>query len=109
MTFIGTSDPDGCQKIVDIFVYKAPDYNCHPKPCAISTVYQPTIDPNKQFYALSAFLFNLRDINALDENGRFTPRGTTIAARAYCSKVILQNALKFLKICMLLSLYRLTC
>lgn len=88
VTFIGSSDPVNCKKTVEDFVYKVPAYRCYPKPCAISNVYQPTVSPSKTFYALSAFLFNLQDINAIGKDGTFTPASVTQAANKYCSQTL---------------------
>lgn len=88
VTFIGTGDPDECVELINDIVYKVQDPDhCSPKPCAIGSVYQPSIK-NQTFYAVSAFYFplwNLGVVNNTDHS--FSPAETTQAAYQYCRKV----------------------
>ena len=86
--FLGTGHPAQCVEIIEQIVYKVQDENrCSPEPCGIGTVYQPLIDPNKTFYALSAFRYTLDTVGAVAEDGTFSPADTLERAYTYCSKV----------------------
>jgi len=68
-------------------VHKAEPTRCYPKPCAIGVYYQPTIDPDMQFYAVGAFHFALVAIGAVSDNDVYVPRTGFEKAAEYCAKV----------------------
>lgn len=86
-TFVGTGDPSECVALLERFIYKTDPHRCHPKPCAIGSVYQPHIPPNQTFYTIGAFYFIIKDLNVINKNGTFTPADVYKAAFDYCSKV----------------------
>ena len=68
------------------FVYKTPS-RCWPKPCAIGTVYQPTISSDMQFYALSAFVYGANALRATNAENKCSPMQLREAAIYYCTLV----------------------
>jgi len=86
-TFVGTSDPTACLGLLQKLVYKADPSLCQPKPCAIGAFYQPTLPPNMDFYAVGGFIWTLRSIGALDQDGRYIPSVGFEKAFEYCQKV----------------------
>lgn len=85
-TFVGTSDPTACLGLLQKLVYKADPSLCQPKPCAIGAFYQPTLPPNMDFYAVGGFIWTLRSIGALDQDGRYIPSVGFEKAFEYCQK-----------------------
>lgn len=84
--FIGTGDPSQCVAVLERVIYKVDSHRCHPKPCAIGSVYQPNIPPSQTFYTVGAFYFILNDLKVLSVNGTFTPAQAYEAAFNFCSK-----------------------
>jgi len=83
-TFQGTGNPEACLDLLKELVYKDP---CKPKPCAIGAVYQPTLPPDMDFYAVGSFHYTLDAIDALDKDGRYIPSVGFEKAIEYCRKV----------------------
>ena len=88
-TFNGSGDPAGCIQLLHRIVRKAEPSSCYPKPCAIGVFYQPTIDSETSFYALDAFIYALKPIDALTTDGTYVPRTGFEKAAEFCSKVYL--------------------
>ena len=86
--FEGNGDPTKCEEIMEEYVFQVDPDRCYPKPCSIGSVYQPSIKETKTFYAVSAYLYTLKAIKALDDEDRFSPDGTLQAAKEYCVKVM---------------------
>lgn len=85
-TLVGTGNPSECVALLEKFIYKNEPHRCHPKPCAIGSVYQPNIPPNQTFYTIGAFYFIIKDLKVINEDGIFTPVDVYKAAFNYCSK-----------------------
>lgn len=87
-TFVGTGEPHVCSTMLHRLVYKAIEpWHCHPKPCAIGTYYQPTIQPTQKFYALGAFNGMVKTLGVMLPNGSFSPARTYETAVNFCSTV----------------------
>lgn len=84
--FVGTGDPHQCAHLLGHLVKKTNPRFCHPKPCAIDKVYQPSIHPDQTFYALSVFPMIFRDLQVLDDKNSFTPAMVFEKAYDYCKK-----------------------
>ena len=82
----GSGNFTKCEEIIDKFVYKSPS-RCWPKPCAIGTVYQPTISSDMQFYALSAFIFGAKHLQVRDEHNKYSPGQLRDTASSFCGMV----------------------
>lgn len=98
--FLGSSSPSECLNIISIFLQKSHS-TCYPKPCAIGSIYQPSIGSDI-FYATVGFAFTAADLNATDSLGRLDINKLNKTAHIYCSKVsLLKNpcALWFLFWC----------
>ena len=84
----GSGNVTECEDILDHFVYKTPDPSrCWPKPCAIGTVYQPTISTDMEFYALSGFVYGVQALHVADDEDMYSPDMLREAALAYCVMV----------------------
>jgi len=95
-TFVGTGDVSGCIRLFDQIIHKVKPGDCNPKPCAIGDFYQPSIDPNKTYYAVGAYRRTLGLINASNSDGIYVPRTGFENASEFCVKVsITCNRLKF--------------
>jgi len=87
ITFIGSGKPQQCTEVLHNLVYKADlPWHCFPKPCAIGSTYQPTIQSYQLFYLIGAFIFAVKSIGARTVNGRVTPQDVTAAAFEFCAK-----------------------
>jgi len=85
--FQGTGYAPGCLRILNELLNKADPSDCHPKPCAIGTVYQPTIHKKINFYAVGGFRYALRDIGAVRPDGIFVPQTGFVKGAEFCSSV----------------------
>ncbi len=87
VNYTGTGQPEVCLSILNHHVYSVPEEQCHPKPCSVGSVYQPTIQ-NEQFFAVSAFIYPLRTLGLLDtDDWTFSPAETEAAALSFCKRV----------------------
>jgi len=86
-TFVGTGDVLGCLRLLNQFVHKVEPSDCNPKPCAIGSFYQPTIDPSISFYAIGSFRYALEAIDAVTSDGIFVPQTGFVKASEFCAKV----------------------
>ncbi|ELT89294.1 hypothetical protein CAPTEDRAFT_163643 [Capitella teleta] len=84
----GTGEPEKCLQMMQRFIYKPHEDFCYPQPCSIGTVYQPTIEAEVPFLALSAFYFPPDRLKVMQEDGTFTPENLRIAALDFCKKNI---------------------
>ncbi|XP_048734451.1 uncharacterized protein LOC125650318 [Ostrea edulis] len=84
--FLGSSSPSECLNIISIFLQKSHS-TCYPKPCAIGSIYQPSIGSDI-FYATVGFAFTAADLNATDSLGRLDINKLNKTAHIYCSKTI---------------------
>jgi apyrase len=85
--FHGTGEPEKCLEMMKQFIYKPDEEFCYPRPCAIGTVYQPTIDTDQPFLALSAFRFAPKRLKVTKQDGTFRPADLRHAAIEFCRKV----------------------
>ena len=46
--------------VIFVIALQVDSRRCHPKPCAIGPVYQPSIHPKQPFFVVGAFIFPLR-------------------------------------------------
>ncbi|XP_022334480.2 ectonucleoside triphosphate diphosphohydrolase 1-like isoform X2 [Crassostrea virginica] len=84
--FRGSSSPSECLSIISNFLRHSYD-TCYPKPCAIGSIYQPSIGSDI-FYATASFAFIAADLNATDATGRLDIVKLNQTAHDYCSKTI---------------------
>ncbi|KAK3764152.1 hypothetical protein RRG08_055948 [Elysia crispata] len=63
----GTGNPAGCQKLYDDLVATAPPQKCYLEPCAIGSVFQPSVK-GINFYAISSFVYSLKAAGAVRED-----------------------------------------
>ncbi|CAH1801641.1 unnamed protein product [Owenia fusiformis] len=85
VTFIGTANADHCLEVIrEELVYKVPDYQCYPKPCAIGQNYQPIAPKEMTFYAVSAFVYAVLGVGAVEENDLTTARRIEAKTREFC-------------------------
>jgi apyrase len=85
-TITGTGNPEACKKILDELVYKVSPDRCYPKPCAIGTTYEPTIDREEKFYVLGAFYYALKTVGAIGKDGVFNLNDALHKVMAYCKR-----------------------
>ncbi|WAR18661.1 ENTP1-like protein [Mya arenaria] len=81
----GSANVTKCLEIIDIFLKSADDSWCNPKPCAIGAVYQPPV-ARTDFYAISAFSYAPRHLQAVDDHGLLDIPLLKENAIAYCEK-----------------------
>ncbi|CAH1802464.1 unnamed protein product [Owenia fusiformis] len=85
VTFIGTANADQCLVLIrEELIYKVPDYQCYPKPCAIGQIYQPEIPKDMVFHAVSAFIYTINDIGARNANDMTTASVVEAKTRDFC-------------------------
>ncbi len=88
VTFEGAGNHTACQSLFQGLIYNAVEKRCFPKSCAIGPVYQPSIEAEDEFYAISAFLYAMEEIGAWQENGDIvTSDHVTEKGQLYCTKV----------------------
>lgn len=87
VTMTGGSQPSKCMAVLETLIYKADTRRCSPKPCAIGTVYQPPIDGDMMFLAMSSFHRTLDKLDVLYPNGSFVPSSIYQPAIEICAKV----------------------
>jgi apyrase len=111
-TFIGTGEPYKCIELLRQHVYKSDASRCQPKPCAIGSFYQPTLPPNMTFFAIGSYIYTLKPIGALAEDGQYIPSVGYDKAVEFCQKPVTEhrsrtpgNQLKFLGSKCMLGLY----
>ena len=86
-TFAGVGSPEACIRLIDKVIEKVKSDDCHPKPCAIGDFYQPSIDPNKTYYAVGAYHHTVIPIGAVTSDGIYVPRTGLEKAKEFCVKV----------------------
>lgn len=73
--------------MIDRFIYKADEDFCYPRPCAIGTVYQPSISSKHPFLAIGAFVFPPKQVGALGDDGVIQPQDLLNKGVAFCQQV----------------------
>ncbi|XP_061166213.1 ectonucleoside triphosphate diphosphohydrolase 3-like [Saccostrea echinata] len=86
VTFRGSGSPSECFSIISSFLKEAHD-TCYPKPCAIGSIYQPSVGSDK-FYAIAVYAYVTTDLNATDSSGRLHIDKLNKTAHIYCTKTI---------------------
>ncbi|XP_062581117.1 ectonucleoside triphosphate diphosphohydrolase 8-like isoform X2 [Saccostrea cucullata] len=86
VTFQGSGSPSECFRILSMFLREAQD-TCYPKPCAIGSIYQPSVGSDK-FYAIGVYALVANDLNATDSSGRINIDKLNKTAHAYCTKTL---------------------
>ncbi|CAD5122315.1 DgyrCDS10753 [Dimorphilus gyrociliatus] len=66
-TFKAKPNYEECVRLINYFIYEAPDDRCYPTPCAIGTTYQPKPDENMKFYTLATFFWSLKNLKLHDQ------------------------------------------
>ncbi len=88
VSYTGTGQPDACLEILNRHVYSVPEEQCHPKPCSVGSVYQPTIPVEEEFFAVSAFVYTYETLGFMQEGtGVATPAQLQAKAVEFCMKV----------------------
>ncbi|XP_071080231.1 ectonucleoside triphosphate diphosphohydrolase 8-like [Haliotis cracherodii] len=85
LKFQGTSEPSKCLQVLRQLVSKAPDDRCFPKPCAIGSVYQPSIG-SMSFYATQGFVYTPKTMGSLDADKHLNITHLKAASIVYCEK-----------------------
>ncbi|XP_067681280.1 ectonucleoside triphosphate diphosphohydrolase 8-like isoform X1 [Haliotis asinina] len=85
LKFQGTSEPSKCIQILRQLLSRAPDDRCYPKPCAIGSVYQPSIG-NMLFYATQGFVYTPNTMGSLDADKHLNITHLRDASIIYCQK-----------------------
>lgn len=85
-TITGTGNPEACEKILDGLVYKVAPERCYPKPCAVGTTYQPSIDGQEKFYVLGAFYVTLKNLGTVAKDGRLDLNDVNTKASTFCKR-----------------------
>ncbi|RUS78602.1 hypothetical protein EGW08_013637 [Elysia chlorotica] len=67
LTMEGTGNPAKCEEMLTQILKPYRGNRCHPKPCAIGSVYQPEL-PNITFYATQAFTYAPNNLRAVGSN-----------------------------------------
>lgn len=85
---LGQADKNKCALMLGKLVFKAPLDSCHPKPCGVGTVYQPSISQDQRFYALSVFPIVFRElgITTKENTGPVNFNNLLNASSAYCQR-----------------------
>ncbi|XP_061166201.1 uncharacterized protein LOC133175090 [Saccostrea echinata] len=86
VTFRGSGSPSECFSIISSFLKEAHN-TCYPKPCAIGSIYQPSLGSNK-FYAIEAYAYVAATLNASDSSGRLDIEKLNKTAYVYCTKTL---------------------
>lgn len=79
----GTGNPVDCQKLYDQLVTTAPPTACYLEPCAIGSVFQPSVE-GIEFYAISAFLYSLEAVGAVRLDRTLDLAKLWTKAQEYC-------------------------
>lgn len=79
----GSGNPLECQTLLDRFLATAPHNECFLEPCAIGSVFQPSVE-GIDFYAISAFLYPLNSVGAIRSDGTLDLNTLWTKAREFC-------------------------
>lgn len=96
-TFVGSGNANLCRELLQSLIHKADEDQCHQKPCAIGPTYQPSISPDKTFYAVGSFVHAPKGVKGLLPNGTFVPENVIRKADAYCQKVNMLHCFQLLE------------
>ncbi|RUS74858.1 hypothetical protein EGW08_017382, partial [Elysia chlorotica] len=81
----GTGSPIECKRLFDELLASAPPENCFLEPCAIGSVFQPSVE-GIDFYAISSFVYSLEAAGVVGRDGTLDLRRLFYQAQQYCSK-----------------------
>ncbi|XP_059140159.1 ectonucleoside triphosphate diphosphohydrolase 1-like [Physella acuta] len=87
LALTGSGDPDTCKQILSNLLRPATGMDCEPKPCAVGSVYQPSVGDG-QFLATQVFTFAPQRLNATGEGNRLDLVKLEDAAYRFCKKSI---------------------
>ncbi|XP_070180645.1 ectonucleoside triphosphate diphosphohydrolase 6-like isoform X2 [Littorina saxatilis] len=79
----GTGDPARCESMLRNILRPAVS-RCSPRPCAIGERYQPPVG-NLSFYAISAFVYAPRSLDAVEDGGVLNITKLRLNAWDYCA------------------------
>ena len=87
----GSANVTQCLEIINVFLKSADGNWCYQKPCAIGATYQPPVG-DVDFYAISAFTYAPRHLDAVDDNGVLDVRLLMKNAASFCAKVNIRRS-----------------
>ncbi|CAG5132638.1 unnamed protein product [Candidula unifasciata] len=85
----GTGDPEACLQILRKFLHPNTGQDCSPKPCAIGSVYQPSVD-NLKFVATQAFTYTPENLKVVDDDKILHIDKLEEAAIYHCNRTLEQ-------------------
>lgn len=86
---IGTGDPQECLEILRKFLHPNTGQQCSPKPCAIGSVYQPSVE-NIKFVATQAFTYTPENLKVVDQDRILHIGRLEEAAVLHCNRTLEQ-------------------
>ena len=86
VTIVGGSNSTECERIIDTYLPKIPDFLCSPKPCTIGSVYGPPVH-RENFLALGSIYLTANELGLLSENDLLRPVDMHTMAANYCKQV----------------------
>uniref|UniRef100_A0A0B7BDQ0 Uncharacterized protein n=1 Tax=Arion vulgaris TaxID=1028688 RepID=A0A0B7BDQ0_9EUPU len=81
----GTGDPSECNEILEHILKPETGYRCEPKPCAIGSVYQPSLE-DIQFYATQGFTYAPKELGVVGDDEILHISELEEAATEYCGR-----------------------
>lgn len=84
---IGSSNGSECESILRSIIAEGRADVCFPRPCPVSSVYQPRISPDMTFFGKSAFIHTARALDALDDRNVMNITKLYRKAIRYCQMV----------------------
>ncbi|RUS74857.1 hypothetical protein EGW08_017381 [Elysia chlorotica] len=83
----GSGNPEMCRSLLDSYIATAPASKCYLEPCAIGSVFQPSVE-GIDFYAMSAFTYSLETVGAVRDDTTLDLDGLWTKAQDFCKKDI---------------------
>lgn len=84
---VGGSNSTECERIIDTYLPKIPDFLCSPKPCTIGSVYGPPVH-RENFLALGSIYLTASELGLLKNNDLMRPVDMYTTAANYCKQTL---------------------
>lgn len=82
----GGSNGTECERIIDTYLPKIPEFLCSPKPCTIGSVYGPPVH-RENFLALGSIYLTANELGLLGDSDLMRPVDMYSMASGYCKLV----------------------